>query len=82
MPSFEELPEHVAIVDGSGTIMAVNESWKRFARNKGGEPSKVSERVNYLGVCDGATGEQSEYARTFAEGLRSVTFGREERFAM
>jgi two-component system NtrC family sensor kinase len=81
-PSFDELPEHVAIVDSSGTIIAVNEAWKRFARNNGGEPSKVSEGANYLGVCERATGEQSEYAQTFAEGLRSVMCGREERFAM
>jgi PAS domain-containing protein len=81
-PSFDELPEHVAIVDRSGTIIAVNEAWKRFARNNGGEPSKVLEGANYLGVCERATGEQSEYAQSFAEGLRSVMCGREERFAM
>jgi hypothetical protein len=81
-PSIDELPEHVAIVNRSGTIMAVNTAWKRFARNNGAEPSKVSEGVNYLSVCDRATGEQSEYAQSFAEGLRSVMFGREERFAM
>ena len=81
-PSIDELPEHVALLDRSGTIMAVNTAWKRFARNNGAEPSKVSEGANYLGVCDRATGEQSEYARIFAEGLRSVLFGREERFAM
>jgi hypothetical protein len=81
-PSIDELPEHLAILDRSGSIMAVNTAWKRFARNNGAEPSKVSEGVNYLGVCERATGEQSEYAQTFAEGLRSVIFGGEERFAM
>jgi hypothetical protein len=82
VPSFDELPEHVAIVHRSGTIMAANKAWKRFARNNGADPSKVSEGVNYLSVCDRATGEQSEDAQSFAEGLRSVLFGREERFAM
>jgi hypothetical protein len=48
----------------------------------GATPSKVLEGANYRGVCDRATGEQSEYAQSFAEGLRSVLFGREERFAM
>jgi len=81
-PSIDELPEHLAILDRSGSIMAVNTAWKRFARNNGAEPSKVSEGANYLGVCERATGEQSEYAQTFAEGLRSVIFGGEERFAM
>jgi hypothetical protein len=78
----DELPEHAAIVERSGTIVAVNKAWKRFAKDNGAELGKVSEGANYLGACDGATGEQSEGARTFAEGLRSVLSGAEERFAL
>jgi hypothetical protein len=80
--SLDELPEHTAIVDSSGTIVAVNKAWKRFAKDNGAEPGKVSEGANYLGVCDGATGEQTEHARSFAEGLRSVLSSEEERFAL
>jgi hypothetical protein len=78
----DELPEHAAIVETSGIIVAVNKAWNRFAKDNGAEMGKVSEGANYLGVCDGATGEQSEYARSFAAGLRSVLSGTEERFAM
>jgi hypothetical protein len=78
----DELPEHAVIVERSGTIVAVNKAWKRFAKDNGAELGKVLEGANYLGVCDGATGEQSEYARSFAEGLRSVLAGTEERFSM
>ena len=78
----DELPEHAAIVERSGTIVAVNEAWKRFAKDNGADPGEVSEGANYLGVCDGATGEQSEDARSFAEGLRAVLSGRKEGFAM
>jgi hypothetical protein len=78
----DELPEHVAIVERSGTILAVNKAWKRFAKDNGADPGKVSEGANYLGVCDGAAGEQSEDARSFAKGLRSVLAGTEERFSM
>jgi hypothetical protein len=78
----DELPEHVAIVERSGTILAVNEAWNRFAKDNGADPGKVSKGANYLGVCDRATGEQSEDARSFAEGLRSVLSGTDERFAM
>jgi hypothetical protein len=81
--SLDELPEHSAIVDDSGTIVAVNKAWKRFARDNGAaDLSKVSEGANYLDVCERATGEQSPYARSFGEGLRSVLCSREERFAM
>jgi hypothetical protein len=71
----DELPEHAAIVERSGTIIAVNKAWKRFAKDNGTELGKVSEGANYLDVCAGATGEQSEYARSFAEGIRSVSSG-------
>jgi hypothetical protein len=80
--SLDELPEHTAIVDNSGTIVAVNKAWKRFAKDNGAEISKVSEGANYLSVCERAKGEQSHYARSFGEGLRSVLSSREERFAM
>jgi PAS domain-containing protein len=80
--SLDELPEHTAIVDNSGAIVAVNKAWKRFAKDNGAELSKVSEGANYLDVCERATGEQSDDAQSFAEGLRSVLSGREERFAM
>jgi len=78
----DELPEHVAILDRSGTIVAVNEAWKHFAEDNGGDPNKVLVGANYLEVCEGATGAQSGYAESFAEGLRAVLMDREERFAM
>jgi len=78
----DELPEEAAVVEGSGTIVAVNEAWRRFAKDNGAYPGEVSEGANYLGVCEGARGEHSEYARSFAEGLRSVLSGAEERFVL
>jgi PAS domain-containing protein len=81
--TLDELPEHSAIVDRSGTIVAVNKAWKRFAEDNGAaDLSKVSEGANYLDVCERATGEHSPYAQSFGEGLRSVLSSREERFAM
>jgi hypothetical protein len=80
--SLDEQPEHTAIVDSSGAIVAVNKAWKRFARDNGAEMSKVSDGANYLDVCERATGEQSQYAQSFGDGLRSVLSSREEGFAM
>jgi PAS domain-containing protein len=81
--SLDELPQHTAIVDRSGAIVAVNRAWKRFAKENGvAEMSKVSEGANYLHVCERATGEHSQYAQSFGEGLRSVLSSQEERFAM
>jgi len=80
--SLDEQSEHTAIVDDSGAIVAVNKAWKRFAKDNGAEMSKVLEGANYLDVCERATGKQSQYARSFGEGLRSVLSSREVRFAM
>jgi hypothetical protein len=80
--SLDELSEHTAIVDNSGAIVAVNKAWKRFAKDNGAELSKVSEGANYLDVCERATGEHSQYAQSFGEGLRSVLSSREGRFGV
>ena len=76
------LPAHIAIVDSSGTIVAVNQAWQDFATSNGAVVSKVTEGTNYFEVCDSATGDQSEYAAAFAEGLRSVFSGQCEEFEM
>jgi two-component system NtrC family sensor kinase len=76
------LSVHIAIINGSGTIVAVNEAWRDFARSNGAIESKVMEGANYLRVCDLARGDQSEYAAAFADGIRSVLSDEREEFAM
>ena len=76
------LPAHIAIVDSSGTIVAVNRAWRDFAASNGAIVSKVVEGTNYFKVCDSATGDQSEYAAAFAEGIHSVFSGQREEFEM
>ena len=76
------LPAHIAIVDSSGTIVAVNQAWQDFATSNGAVVSKVKEGTNYFEVCDSAIGDQSEYAAAFAEGIRSVFSGEREEFEM
>lgn len=76
------LSAHIAIIDSSGTIVAVNQAWRDFAASNGAIFSKAMEGVNYLTVCDSATGDQSEYAAAFAEGIRAVFAGQREGFEM
>ncbi len=75
------LPAQVAILDGSGNIVAVNGAWRDFAESNGGTRQGAAEGVNYLKICDSATGDQSEYAAAFAAGIRSVLSGHREEFA-
>jgi excisionase family DNA binding protein len=51
------LPAHIAIIDSTGTIVAVNEAWRDFATSNGATVSKVMEGTDYLRVCDSAMGE-------------------------
>jgi len=80
--TLDSLSAHIAIVDESGEIIAVNEVWRAFAEANGGDPEKVSEGANYLRVCDSATGLHAEEAAAFAEGIRAVLSGRQESFEM
>jgi PAS domain S-box-containing protein len=75
--TLDSLSAHIAILDESGEIIAVNEAWRTFARANGGNPEKVSEGVNYLRVCAG-----SEEGVAFAQGIRAVLSGRRENFEM
>ena len=76
------LSAHIAIIDSTGDVVAVNEAWRNFAESNGAILDKVIEGTNYLRVCESARGEQSEYAAAFAEGIRSVLSGELEEFEM
>ena len=76
------LSAHIAVLDGSGVIVAVNEAWRGFARANGADPGKVSEGANYLEACDAAAGQSSEGAAAFAAGTRDVLRGRRGSFEL
>ncbi len=72
----DSLASHIAVLDESGTILAVNESWRQFARADGADDRAVSAGVNYLRICDEARGEGAGVAAAFAAGIRDVLAGR------
>ncbi len=69
----ESLPAEAAALDGNGAILAVNESWRRFARQTGfrGEQRGVGE--SYLALCHSVSPED-DYAGT-ARGIEAVLSG-------
>ena len=79
--TLDSLSAHIAIVDESGEIVAVNRAWREFARANRAE-SNVLEGANYLETCDAATGEGAGYAAAFAEGIRQTLAGRREEFSL
>ncbi|MDX2016857.1 MAG: ATP-binding protein [Planctomycetota bacterium] len=71
--ALDAVPAHLAVVNARGEIVAVNRAWRAFARENGGG-SCVG--LNYLAVCDRATGEGSEQAAATARALRAVLSGK------
>ena len=79
---FDLWEDNIAIISPDGTIIYTNKSWKQFAQDNGLDPSKCSERINYLRICDEATGEYADEASIAAEGIRDVISGKESIFKL
>ncbi len=70
------LSAHIAIVDETGKIEAVNRAWRHFAENNTALPGNACEGADYLAACDAAEGPDSPEARSVAEAIRAVLSGR------
>ena len=71
----DSLSAHIAILDENGVILENNRAWKAYSF-KNGMPEDFDYRgINYLGVCDAATGEDASDAHNIAEGIRKVIKG-------
>jgi signal transduction histidine kinase len=77
--TLDALSAHIAVVDATGMILAVNRAWRRFAREGGYEHPDCGVGANYLAVCEVAAASSPE-ARTAAAGLREVIAGRRAEF--
>ncbi len=74
----DSLPEHIAVLDGEGTIIAVNLAWRAFGEANGFVGSGFGIGSNYLQVCESASGECAEEAPATAAGLRAILAGRRD----
>lgn len=80
--ALDGLAAHLAILDGDGNILAVNAAWRAFADSNPPVSSVISEGVNYLRVCDAATGDCADEAADAAGGIRAVLAGEQETFSL
>lgn len=77
----DSLAAHVAVLDRDGTIISTNAAWTRFAHdNSPGLPQRTYVGTNYLAICHGASGEDSEGAVEVEAGIRDVLSGAVARF--
>lgn len=70
----------IAVLDGDGRILMVNQAWRRFApaNQEGVDPRTPGTGVgtNYLAVCQSAQASLDADAASAGEGIRAVLAGR------
>ncbi len=80
----DSLTATIAVLNPAGTIMAVNEAWRRFARDNSSSGLPISAEVgaNYLEVCRKATGAFAEEAPEALAGILAVLQGSQPHFTL
>ncbi len=80
----DSVPLQIAVLDDTGTIVAVNQRWREFAQDNGiptGETARnTSIGTNYLTVCQAASGNESHDAMQAHAGILNVIHGAEPNF--
>lgn len=69
------LSAHLAILDEHGTIIQVNEAWRRFGDLNGLQSPYYGVGMNYFAVCEAATGPEAAVAQEITAAIRQVLTG-------
>ena len=77
----DALAAHIAVLDATGTIVAVNAPWRRFAAANGFPGPGAGRGLNYLAVCDAAARAGDDDAGAVGAGLRDLLAGRGDAYA-
>jgi PAS domain S-box-containing protein len=78
--TLDALSAHIAILDETGNVIAVNAVWKNFAAQNKFLGSHYGVGTNYLQLCEAATGDCASEAPQVAAGIRSVLARRRAEF--
>jgi PAS domain S-box-containing protein/putative nucleotidyltransferase with HDIG domain len=76
------LSAHIAILDQEGNIVQVNSAWRDFGIKNGLKHPDHCIGMNYLEVCDTATGERAEEASLLANAIREILSGRQDEISV
>jgi len=80
--TLDALSAHIAILDSNGVLLGVNRAWQEFAASNQLISENTSLGMNYLEVCETATGPCSDEAKAMAEGIRAVMNGTTNEFVL
>jgi PAS domain S-box-containing protein len=68
----DAIPAHLAVLDRSGVIIYINESWRRFLRSPQGPCGYVEIGQNYIEFCESADHAFDGMGPQLAAGIRKV----------
>jgi PAS domain S-box-containing protein len=71
----DSLTATVAVLDETGCVVFVNAAWRAFADANGCDAETAGVGINYLTVCERATGADAKTAADVARGIRDVMAG-------
>ncbi len=71
----DALAAQIAVLDAQGKVVAVNQRWKRFARDNGGEGIACYVGGDYLAACENALKQGDEAAGRVLSALRELLGG-------
>ncbi len=76
----DALAANIVLIDARGIIVSVNEGWRLFADANELDAPEHGIGLDYLEICERATGIDQAEARKVAAGLRSVLSGDQRNF--
>jgi len=80
--ALDALSANIAVLDDSGTIIAVNASWRTFGDKNGLAWTDYGVGRSYLAVADSASGDCAEGAQEAAQGIRELLSGQRDQFSL
>jgi PAS domain S-box-containing protein len=82
----DSVPSQIAVLDRTGTIVAVNQTWRAFALANSavpGEPAYHTQiGTNYLDLCSTVQGDTDDSAALARDGILRVILGRAPSFEL
>ena len=79
----DSLTSHIAVLDASGVIVMVNETWRRFAQENGAPADRESYvGESYFNVCSNSSKTDDESANAALIGINAVLHGEKLFFRM
>jgi signal transduction histidine kinase/CheY-like chemotaxis protein len=83
--TLDALSSHIAIIDASGEILAVNKAWREFSNVKSGHVLRCCESTNYFDLCKSIETDASleaSCAQALSDGIQAVLNKEKDVFEM